>query len=180
MGGKDSRLIRLPPPPSLPCKILSQSPFFCSWFLQPILVLHCQNKLLYRSMSLPALFAYLLLQSVLWIQISRAFSLPPTQILGGQSPGNGILVGNFSSPNNISSLVASRPLFQCIGGADYGDNINFDSCRDAASRLLGTAGSHTRRILAFRDRNIQDAAGDADVILPYLSLSSMDFSGVIR
>ena len=95
--------------------------------------------------------------------------------MGAQSPGNGIVLGNVSLPENISSLVASRPVFQCIGGAEYGDSIALESCRDAANRLLASAGSQSRRILTFRDREIRDPAGGEAVILPYLSLSSMDF-----
>ena len=130
----------------------------------------------YQSMSLPTLFTYLLLHSVLLIKVSSALNLPPIQTLGGQIPGNGGFSGNVSSPTSILSLVASRPMFQCIGGAEYGDSIRLESCRDAASRLLASAGSQRQRILSFINRNIQAAVGEADVILPYISLSRMDFS----
>ena len=128
-------------------------------------------------MSLSAFLTYFLLQSILWIRISVTLNLPPTQTLGAQFPSDINIPGNISSPSNKSSLVASEPLFRCIGGPEYGDSIGFESCRDAADRLLEPSRDPRlprHRILTFKDRESPGARAGADVVLPYLSLSRME------
>ena len=131
-------------------------------------------------MSLPALLTYLLLQSILWIRISVTLNLPPTQTLGAQFPGDINIPGNISSPSNKSSLVASEPLFRCIGGSEYGDSIRFESCRDAANRLLETSRDQRHRLLTFKDRGVPGARARVDVVLPYLSLSRTELHVVAQ
>lgn len=77
-----------------------------------------------------------------------------------------------SSPNASLSLAHPKVDYDCSGGEDYGDSINFMSCSDAALGLLEEFQSTSDTVLSFMDRRGKgEGQISANVALPHLSLS---------
>lgn len=109
-------------------------------------------------------------QLMLCASLVTSLTLPPPEDSNDLSSDGAIFPPDGSFPVNISFPSVQ---FECIGGAEYGDAIHLDSCRNAAEALLTNTGLSPRLILEFKDRRGPGGASGADVDLPNISISCM-------
>lgn len=114
----------------------------------------------------------LLLPLYLAIRPAVSFSVASPYLENLQASNGLLLPGNLTLPTNDSLAVAANaPSYECIGGVEYGDNIPLKSCRQAQYDLLEHLELNHGRIITVKDRRGIGRAGNADVALPYMSLS---------
>ena len=114
----------------------------------------------------------------LCIIVTNSLNLPSLQSLNSPPLGNLIPPMNNSEPANVSAPLTTQATYECIGGSDYGNAINASSCLNAANGLLSDVPFSSKRFLSFKDRRGFGGTKDAEIILPYFSLSgAILFSG---
>ena len=101
----------------------------------------------------------------IYTSLTSALNLAPLQIIN---------TGPTTSPSSPLSVknnsLTANPIYTCIGGLDYGDEISLSSCYDAATGMLEHLPFRAQEFI-FGDRRGAGGRAGVQVLLPYISIS---------